>query len=95
MAALRLALQHQQPPRGLLHHSDRGVPYASAAHRAALAAAGLDPSMSRSGNPYGYAAKESFMATCKRECVGLAGEAVGYATGAAARADFFAYAETY
>ncbi len=92
VAALQMALKHRQPPRGLLHHSDRGVQYASAEHRAVLAAAGLEPSMSRAGNPYDNAAMESFMATYKRECVGLAG---GYATRAEATTDFFAFAETY
>lgn len=92
VAALRMALRHRKPPRGLLHHSDRGVQYASAPHRALLAAAGLQASMSRAGNPYDNAAMESFMGTYKRECVGLAG---GYATRAAAIADFFEYAETY
>jgi transposase InsO family protein len=95
LAALRMALQHRHPPRGLLHHSDRGVQYASAEHRAMLAAAGLEPSMSRAGNPYDNAAMESFMATYKRECVALAEEAGGYATPAEATADFFAYAESY
>lgn len=95
LAALRMALQHRQPARGLLHHSDRGVQYASAEHRAVLAAAGLEPSMSRAGHPYDNAAIESFMATYKRECVGLAEEAGGYATRAQATADFFAYAESY
>jgi transposase InsO family protein len=95
LAALRMALQHRQPPRGLLHHSDRGVQYASTEHRAVLAAAGLEPSMSRAGNPYDNAAMESFMATYKRECVALAEEAGGYATPAEATADFFAYAESY
>jgi transposase InsO family protein len=92
LAALRMALKHRQPPAGLLHHSDRGVQYASAEHRAVLAAAGLLPSMSRAGNPYDNAAMESFMATYKRECVELAGS---YATRAEAQADFFAYVETY
>ncbi len=95
LAALHMALQHRQPPRGGLHHSDRGVQYACAAHRAVLAAAGLEPSMSRAGNPYDNAAMESFMATYKRECVALAQEAGGYATHAEATADFFAYAESY
>jgi transposase InsO family protein len=35
------------------------------------------------------------MATCKRECVAIAELAGGYATRAAAKADFFAYVETY
>ena len=60
-----------------------------------LAAAGLEPSMSRAGNPYDNAAMESFMATYKRECVALAEEAGGYATGAEAARDFFAYAQSY
>ena len=95
LAALRMALKHRQPPRGLLHHSDRGVQYASAQHRAVLAAAGLQASMSRAGNPYDNAVMESFMATYKRECVGLAAQTGGYATRAEATADFFAYAESY
>lgn len=92
VAALRMALAHRQPPQGLLHHSDRGIQYASAQYRALLAAAGIQPSMSRPANPYDNAAMESFMATYKRECVGLSG---GYATQAQAAQDFFAYVETY
>jgi transposase InsO family protein len=92
LAALQMALRHRQPPKGLLHHSDRGTQYASAQYRAVLAAAGLQPSMSRAANPYDNAAMESFMATYKRECVGLSG---GYATRAQATQDFFAYVETY
>ncbi len=95
LAALQMALRQRQPPRGLLYHSDRGVQYACAEHRAVLAAAGLEPSMSRAGNPYDNAAMESFMATYKRECVGPAEAAGGYATRADATADFFAYAEIY
>lgn len=95
LAALRMALTQRQPPAGLLHHSDRGVQYACAEHRAVLAAAGLQPSMSRAGNPYDNAAMESFMATYKREGVALAEEAGGYATRAEATQDFFAYAESY
>jgi transposase InsO family protein len=95
LAALRMALEHRRPPRGLLHHSDRGVQYACADHRGRLAAAGIEPSMSRAGNPYDNAAMESFMATYKRECVALAEEQGGYATRAEATHDFFAYAESY
>jgi transposase InsO family protein len=35
-AALAMALVHRQPPQGLVHHSDRGVQYASAAYRQLL-----------------------------------------------------------
>lgn len=93
--ALRMALQHRQPPRGLLHHSDRGVQYACRQYRGLLAASGLVASMSRRGNPYDNAAMESFNATYKRECVGLVEAAGGYATRAAATQDFFIYVEKY
>lgn len=95
IAALQMALHHRRPAPGLLHHSDRGVQYASADHRQLLAATGGQLSMSRAGNPYDNAAMESFMATYKRECVGLAQAAGGYATRAAATQDFFQYAEVY
>lgn len=95
LAALRMALTHRHPPGGLLYHTDRGVQYASAEHRAVLVAAGIDASMSRVGNPYDNAAMESFMATYKRECVALAEATGGYATPAEATADFFAYVEKY
>ena len=95
VAALQMARRHRQPPRGLLHHSDRGVQYASGEHRVVLAAAGMKPSMSRAGNPYDNATMESFMGTYKRECVGLAAAAGGYATRGAATNDFFDYVETY
>jgi putative transposase len=93
--ALRMALRHRRPPRGLLHHSDRGVQYACGEYRALLAAGGLVASMSRTGNPYDNAAMESFNATYKRECVGLAQTRGGYTTRAAATQDFFTYVETY
>lgn len=93
--ALKMALGQRQPARGLLHHSDRGVQYASREYRDWLQLAGLEPSMSRAGNPYDNAAMESFMATYKRECVGLAATAGGYATRAAAANDFFDYVEKY
>ena len=93
--ALAMASQHRRPAKGLLHHSDRGVQYASAEYRELLTAAGLIPSMSRPGNPYDNAAMESFNATYKRECVGLAEARGGYATRAEATNDFFDYVEKY
>jgi transposase InsO family protein len=93
--AVQMALHHRRPPKGLLHHSDRDVPYASAEYRELLTAAGLTPSMSRPGNPYDNAAMESFNATYKRECVGLAEARGGYATRAEATNDFFDYVEKY
>ena len=60
LAALDMALKQRRPPAGLVHHSDRGVQYASAASRQRLVLAGVIPSMSRPGNGYDNAAMESF-----------------------------------
>jgi transposase InsO family protein len=59
-SALAMALLHRGPAAGLLFHSDRGVQYACGGFRAALAEAGLVPSMSRKGNCYDNAVMESF-----------------------------------
>jgi len=69
LKALFMALLHQQPPAGLLFHSDRGVQYASADYRSALVQAGLVASMSRKGNCYDNAAMESFWSTLQLELV--------------------------
>jgi len=69
LKALAMALLHRHPPANLLFHSDRGVQYASADYRQALADAGLIASMSRSGNCYDNAAMESFWSTLKLELV--------------------------
>jgi transposase InsO family protein len=74
--ALTQALQSRRPAAGswpqqeLLFHSDRGSQYASGVFRAVLAAHGIQPSMSRTGNCYDNAVAESFFATLKRELVG-------------------------
>jgi len=67
LAALRDALQRRQPPKGLLHHSDRGCQYVDADYVALLNAAGLERSMSRAGNCYDNAAMESFWSTFKTD----------------------------
>ena len=67
--ALRMALEHRQPPQGLLHHSDRGCQYASEAYRNVLKRRGVQASMSRKGNCYDNAMMESFWATLKKELV--------------------------
>jgi transposase InsO family protein len=91
LAALHMALRQRQPAPGLIHHSDRGVQYASAEYRAALAAHGLVASMSRTGNPYDNAAMESFYATLKIECL----HREDFATRAQAQAAAFDYIETF
>ncbi len=67
VAALRQAIAQRQPPPGLVHHSDRGVQYASEEYAQVLRAHGMVPSMSRPANPYDNAFCESFMRTLKRE----------------------------
>jgi putative transposase len=67
LAALDQARRQRRPPRGLLHHSDRGVQYACDAYRKTLRTAGLIASMSRKGNCYDNASVESFWSTLKTE----------------------------
>ena len=71
LAALDRALVNRRPAPGLIHHSDRGVQYASAAYVARLAEAGARISMAAVGNPYENAQAESFFKTLKREEVYL------------------------
>jgi putative transposase len=65
--ALDQAIQARQAPRGLVHHSDRGMQYAAREYVALLEGHGILPSMSRAGNPYDNATCESFMKTLKSE----------------------------
>lgn len=67
MAALEMAIAQRQPPPGLVHHSDRGVQYASQEYVAVLEKHQMIASMSRPGNPYDNARCESFLRTLKRE----------------------------
>jgi len=66
--ALDQALADRKPrPASLIHHSDRGVQYASNDYRQRLAGHDITVSMSRPGNPYDNAKAESFMKTLKTE----------------------------
>ena len=67
IAALRMAIERRSPAPGLVHHSDRGIQYASHDYTALLKEHAIDISMSRKGNPYDNAACESFMKTLKYE----------------------------
>jgi putative transposase len=67
VTALRMALMERQPSPGLVHHSDRGVQYASHDYTEMLKQHHATISMSRKGNPYDNAACESFMKTLKYE----------------------------
>lgn len=73
--ALALAALHRAVrsrgfiPAGLLHHTDRGTPYASDDYRAALASHAMIASMSRKGDCWDNAPSESFFATLRAEVV--------------------------
>lgn len=71
LAALRMALSCRHVTEGMVHHSDRGVQYASADYTNLLKEHGVRISMSRRGNAYDNAQAESFMKTLKYEEVYL------------------------
>ena len=69
--ALRMAISGCDPGRGVMHHSDQGVQYASAEYVEVLKSHGFEISMARVGNPYENAEMESFFKTLKYEEVYL------------------------
>ena len=89
VAALRQAIDLRQPAPGLVHHSDRGVQYASRIYVDLLLEHSIQPSMSRAGNPYDNAKAERFMRTLKEEEV----NAKTFDTIEEARADIGAFIE--
>jgi transposase InsO family protein len=91
LEALNRAGAARAPRPGLLHHSDRGSPYASDDYRAALAERGIVASMSRRGDCWDNAVAESFFATLKGELV----DHEIYATRTAAIASIHDYIEAF
>jgi putative transposase len=89
--ALQMALQHRQPSDGLLHHSDRGVQYASDDYQRLLTAHGIQVSMSGKGDCWDNAVMESFWATLKTELV----HPERYPTRPQAKASIFEYIEVF
>ena len=71
LAALQQALEQRTVVPGLVHHSDRGVQYASQRYTELLKAHHIQISLSRRGNPYDNATAESFIKTLKYEDVYL------------------------
>ncbi len=71
LTALQRAIAERQPPPGLIHHSDRGVQYASYDYVEQFEQIGAQISMSSVGNPYDNAKAESFFKTLKQEEVYL------------------------
>ena len=90
--ALKMALDHRQPTgEELLHHSDRGVQYASDDYQHLLQCHGITVSMSGRGDCWDNAVMESFWATLKTELV----HPQRYATREQARASIFEYIEVF
>jgi transposase InsO family protein len=89
--ALFRAVQQKRPPPGLIHHSDRGSQYCSAAYQKLLAQFGMRVSMSRKGNCYDNAPMESFWGSLKNELV----HHQRYATRAEAVASIREYIEIF
>jgi putative transposase len=89
--ALRMALARRSPGAGLLHHSDRGVQYASDDYRHLLQSHGIECSMSGRGDCYDNAVMESFWGTLKTELVNHE----RYQTREQARASIFEYVEVF
>ena len=88
---LKMALAHRQPARGLIHHSDRGVQYASQQYQQLLAQHGIIGSMSRKGNCWDNAVAESFFATLKKELA----QQTRWSTRVQARSEIFQYIELF
>ena len=89
--ALKQALVVRRPAPGLLHHSDRGIQYASSAFRALLLTYKIIPSMSAKGNCYDNAAMEAFWSTLKSELI----HRYQFQDLAQARLAIFDYIETF
>ena len=90
LRALQQALVLRRPEPGLIHHSDRGVQYASGTYQAVLAAHHAVPSMSRRGNCWDNAVVESFFATLKTELAPMR-----WATRATAQRELSQYIEVW
>lgn len=90
-AALTMALERRRPTSGVLHHTDRGSPYAAATYQELLATHGLTASMSRRANCWDNAVVESFFHTFKTELVYHR----RYTTRAEATQDIFEWIEVF
>lgn len=89
--ALAMATAARRPGPGLVHHSDRGVQYCCGEYRDELKSWGMVASMSRAGDCYDNAPKESFWATLKKELMSDR----AFTTRQEARAAIFEYIEVF
>lgn len=89
--ALKMAIAHRRPDQGLLHHSDRGVQYASDDYQHLLQSQYMEASMSGKGDCWDNACMESFWATLKTELVNHE----HYQTREQAKQSIFEYIEVF
>ena len=89
--AFNMAIRKRSPAPGLIHHSDRGVQYASDAFQQILSVKGYRGSMSRRGDCWDNAVAESFFKTLKAELI----YHCRYQTRDEARLEIFDYIEVY
>jgi len=89
--ALKQAIGRYNPPKVIIHHSDRGTQYASYEYQEILKKHGFISSMSRKGNCYDNACMESFFGTLKTELIYL----TRFKTRAEARLAVFDYIEVF
>jgi putative transposase len=69
LSALKRAIAVRRPPKGVIHHSDRGSQYCSGAYQKLLTSAGFILSMSGKGNCYDNAMVETVFKTLKSELI--------------------------
>lgn len=67
--ALKMAIALRRPPKGCVHHRDRGAQYCSNAYLKLLDGHDFEVSMSGKGNCYDTAAVETFFKTLKSELI--------------------------
>ena len=89
--ALKQAINHKRPGKGLIHHSDKGCQYTSYAFQKELTTHNIISSMSGTGNCYDNAAMESFFHTLKTEHVYFE----SYKTREQAKQSIFEYVEVF
>jgi putative transposase len=91
LKALKNAVKRYRPPKGIIHHSDRGVQYCSKEYQSLLKKTKMVCSMSRKGNCYDNACAETFFSSIKCEMI----YQKKYKTREEARKDIFWYIEVF
>jgi putative transposase len=91
LGALEMAIEHRNPTKGLIHHSDQGANYSCNRYQQRLSEAHFLPSMSRRGDCWDNAVAESFFATLEFELI----ERKPFKNRVEARSDVFEFIEVF